>query len=263
MFVVSWNLLNVGRKSSVFLTICLCIFQLRSIQASIEEDEIIRRFEPIAMDESWSMVKNAPENPDIVKNPRTLQPAISSGHHRDDIDRHLPGELPDLKASESIIGDIRPPYEVEEKAGKNIDNTLFYIPEENSSEVSKLVTGDKRPTFIRKGEPLKPVMSKGKNGKIIAKYRLLIPIFLPALRNKAQVLELPQQKVNYTQETLTELVPMQKTKPSLRTVIKAERVPQQVITEYIKTDNGTLPAKGSSELRPGDQLLTSVVKSYP
>lgn len=67
-------------------------------------------------------------------------------------------------------------------------------------------------------------------------------------------------KIRYVKETHTEMVPIKK--QAVKTVMRAERVPQKIITDYVMADGATVPSSVDDKLKPNEHLIKTVVTNY-
>lgn len=232
------------------------------------ESRILSQFKPISMDESITVERN-PKSRAGYGGPKGLNdinaPSSNFLGPRSDTLKPL-GDLSELGPSSPYDG----PSDMELDSGlsdirdnKNlkISDTLFALPKNESSPIlGKLITGKEKPTFGIENV-FKPTLSKDKSGKIIATYKLMIPILIPAVRVK-QVPSSTAKPVKYLKEVHTKMVPMKKIIPRAKTILKAERIPHKIITDYVKIDGHTIPSEVNDKLRPDDEVIGSVVEDY-
>lgn len=249
----------------VILYFCNLVDLVFSLESA--ESRILSQFKPISMDESIT-VERGPELRDGFGRTRALndinvQPFNFPGPRSDTMRQS--GELPELDPPSSYDGsvDIGIDSGLADIRDKNlkISDTLFALPKNGSSPIlGKLITGKEKPTFgIEK--VFKPTLTKNKSGKIIATYKLMIPILIPAVRVKQAPSSSPKP-VTFKKEVHTEMVPMKKIVPRIKTVLKAERVPQKLITHYVNIDGRTIPSKVDDKIKPDDEIIDSVVENY-
>lgn len=238
--------------------------------ATAEEQEIFQHYRPLAMDESVKIVsaplKSFAENSlldrkeDLISSSDdgivNLLEVIDKSEKVDDISSYS-RKLESKETSDVLI-------RVSDSSGKNVSENLFALPDEvegGSVALTKLITGKQVPTFAQKlVEPtLIEKSDKTNKRKILASYNIVVPVFIPGLKpltSKAPVAR------KFVTETKTKLVPVRKNVPQINTYFKAERIPQQVITDYVKADGTEVPSNVDDELKPNEKLLTSVLTNY-
>lgn len=162
----------------------------------------------------------------------------------------------------------------DEKDFEKIGQTLYREPKETSVKLTKAITGPVHPTFM-KDEIVHPVPGKG--GKVIASYRFMIPIYIPAMKSKKLSNKLASGELipdqahnrlmttpnNFVKEEHIEMVPVRNEgKPQLKTIYKAERVPQRVITDFVLANGTTLPTDVDDRVKPGEKVIKTVVNDF-
>lgn len=170
-----------------------------------------------------------------------------------------------LDLASSPLVDITDSYK------RNISETLFALPKSDTPGLTKLITGKEGPTLVQE-QPIKPILNTDKNApkfdekgnKILASYRILIPILIPAVKRKNSIkLRGPGgDEFKYVKETHTEMVPVTKQIPKIKTVLKAERVPQKIVTDFVRADGKTVPSGVDDKLLPNEHLIKTVVTNY-
>jgi len=269
---------KVGFSIAFVNLLALCLVSLAS--ASNGEEIALNQYKPIAMDESWSISRDQ-----LVDNPHsilgddsllTIHPNTTASNFDNDSTKPPslpfsdsntgdPSSLDDVIVDDSPLknrGDTSILTNVEDSDGKNIPETLFEIPQKGTKSLTKLITGVDSPTFVRK-QLTRPTIQKNPNSKVLASYKIMVPIFIPALKTTNKIRELPGKEVQFVKETHTEMVPMKKKVASnIKTVIKAERVPQRIITDYVRADGNSVPSSVDDKLKPNEQVLKSVVTNY-
>lgn len=268
-----------------------CLFHLVVDAGSFAEDEIFRRYRPLAMDESWEVVKNSgatnggPPLPPLPPPPMVKMdslptaeplPLMASGAIDDldggisDIARRDTGFLGPAPISDQVNKPWRPEplppldsglIDVEESGNVNVSENLFRIPKTETSTLTRLITGRDRPTLVH-DQIITPVIENNPKSKILATYKILVPIYIPAVRSSKKVPVLVPPPVKYVKEVHTEMVPVKKNVSRVKNVIKAEKVPQQIITDYVKADGTSVPSSVDDKLKPNEKVLKSVVTNY-
>lgn len=246
MRVISIYLVRFLALSSIQLVL---LSSLDLAQAQSEtEDEIFRNYKPLAMDESWSLVgsKSFESENDYTKPISWLDDIRSKPSS--------PMRLGDNDETMNLPG-VR---DIEEWPKTNISKTIFALPRNPSTTMTKLITGKETPTFIDQ-KLVKPDKINPR-GKVLATYKILIPIFIPAVVKTT--LKPKHEDMKFVKEIVTEMVPVKSIVPHVKEVIKAERVPQKVITDYVETNGNSVPPSVDDKLRPDERVITSVVKNY-
>lgn len=155
----------------------------------------------------------------------------------------------------------RKAHEAQTNSSSDLTKKVLTLPKSDSVKVTQLITGKVPPTFIT-NEIVEPNMTVANDSKVLARYNVLIPIFLPALK--------PIKKLNHTDgkhrlyaderlvtETHEELVPMKV--PAINNVYKAERVPQKVVTDFVVPRGFTLPPKVNDKVDTANERLVKHV----
>lgn len=152
---------------------------------------------------------------------------------------------------------------VEDSSGKNISDTLFRLPKFETSHLAKLITGTNKPTLVHDGVVM-PELSKNSSSKVLATYRILVPIYIPAIKDKVlpKILKASEPELKYVKEVNTTKIPLTKESIHVQEVYRAERVPQEVITDYVKIDGHSLPSKADDAIKPNEKILASVVTRF-
>jgi hypothetical protein len=152
--------------------------------------------------------------------------------------------------------------EVDNWRGGAVKDSVFKLPTYQSSRLTKLINKES-PTFMTDHviEPVRAISPRkgGESEQVLASYKVLVPIFVPAIKRK--LITTLKPPVRFVKEQITEMVPVKNIVPHVKEVIKAEKVPQQLITDYVATNDNLLPSNVDPSLRSGETLLTSVVKN--
>lgn len=155
------------------------------------------------------------------------------------------------------VGEMK---EVSNWDGENVKDTVFKLPEWESSKLTRLINKHE-PTFLsgRVVEPLKVYPNGNGPDKVLASYKILVPIYVPAIKRKVQTTKQPP--VKFVEEKVTEMVPVKSVVPVVKEVIKAEPVPQQVITNFVATQANKIPARVDAGLKSDERLITTTVEN--
>lgn len=254
------------------LMICLTflIVLVEQVRATEGENAILRRYRPLAMEESWKVVRKPYE----LDTDRVSKVPIEDSHNwssraAEPADT-LDGDPEDDKTEDNGDGVISKPekeklqnplVDINNSNNVNISESMFAFPKQSTRALTKLITGKEVPTFAL-DKVHEPTIVRGSNNNVLASYNILVPILIPAVKNNASVLHPPSQKVNYVTETHTKMVPVTHNVDRVKTVIKAERVPQKIITDYVKVDGSVLPSHVGDGVKPKERVLESVVTNY-
>lgn len=209
------------------MILCISACCTKLVQSNFDENEVFKRYEPVAVEESWSYVK--PSGEVVVSEPsRTVIAPRTSGTKRI-------GNLSDTQPviKEALVANYtagrKKLVNVNKSRGKDVSETLFRLPNRDSKALTRLITSGLNPTLVN--ETAVAPGPKDPNSKVLASYRILIPLIVPGVKSKKS-----SGTIDYLTKTKTQMVPVEKTKPKLRRVIQAEQVPEKIITEYVKTD---------------------------
>lgn len=281
--------MHIGQRlnySLLILYIISNVFICRVCAGSREEEEeIFRRYKPLGstkesikllkrpsslpMTDSMPDVESDNLEPPIYNQPaKTLEALDPLSNLDEDVDRAY---YQSDRQKTDYYADTKPePVSVRklglepvntETAKKNVSETLYALPKKGSVALTRLMTGKDQATFVTAA--VKPTINNNNNktSKVLASYRILVPIWIPAIKPEAKVEEAPRPKVRMVKEQKTEWIPVQKNKSRVKTIIKAEPVPQQVITDYVKVDRNTVPT-GDDKIMDNEQVIKSVVSNY-
>lgn len=246
--------------------------------ASFDEDVVFRHYRPLAMDESW----------EAPKYPRDLSSDDKVTSETPSIDAvpEVPPE--DADNSEVGISNIEPNIissseseedeetsldsgvltEVENSGDVNVSENLFRLPgpeEKTTPALTRLISGKERATLVQDHVSMPRITPKDEvnpKSKILATYQVLVPVFIPALNVPAKIPTARRAPVKYVQEVHTEMVPVKKSVSRVKNVIKMERVPQKIITNYVKANETTVPFSVDAKLKPNEKVLKSVVTNF-
>jgi hypothetical protein len=273
------RLILVGSLPQIRINILFCagILSIGLIHLSYVDCEIVdpsdiwAKYRPVAMTESWSLVTGRPSAGDsdliaappipttyearpVAIEPTPIPTAIKPAP--------IPPEIyPDVVEPAPVtINNIPPDIQsVDSWQGGNVKDTVFSLDSWSSPKMTKLIT-QHEPTFLA-NTVIKPEMtSKNIAGETtLARYRVIVPIFIPAIRRKVPTTKKPE--VKFVREQITEMVPVKNMVPHVKEVIKAEVVPQQLITDYVEKDRNLVYARNGDYKGPGERLLTSEVKN--
>lgn len=200
------------KRTILFGFVCILLLQVsaaRKDDDSSDDGETLKNYKPVAMDESLSIVKSANNG-----GSKRQHPDVDGSRASDD------GILDSLA-------------DVEDVSRKNLDisSTLFKLPTQETAALTRLITDvNQTPTFFGK-DLAKPVSTDGQ--EVLAKYKLMVPIFVPSIKQKLQ--PSTRMPIKFVEETKTEMMPVTNVVPRVKEVLKAEEVPQDTVTELIST----------------------------
>lgn len=255
------------------------------VECNMPMKDLWARYKPVAMDESWTLITGSGgSNPGVVM-PRDTLPPLVDGPETGPREP-LPGEVPEnaykvpippnwqqppsranlgpsLRQSKpQLQPQPQPPgklvMDVNEWQGGSVKNNLFNMPAVESPKLTKLIT-QHEPTFLS-GKVSSPITTSKSGEKTLASYKILVPIFVPAIKRKIPITT-PKPPVRFVKEQITEMVPVKSIVPVKKEVIKAEKVPQQVITDFVRTNGNPAQANPSSKVRSRERILSSTVQN--
>lgn len=161
----------------------------------------------------------------------------------------LPKTAPAITVPSAVQG--RNPL-IDPDSDPTINQYLYKLNPTLTPAVTRLITNGRTPTLVS-NELVRPELRTSKDPNVLARYNLMIPIMVPHVVPDSQ-----HSKRQFTKEIKTKLVPVKKTVDTVRTVLKAEPVRQEVITDYVRTSPNGLPARSDDRLLPGEELLKTV-----
>lgn len=292
---IHYSNLKLGLKISIAQIVLFSLFCNSTRLERNAEDEIFRRYKPLAMDESITVVKkpmagndNYPSSDMPVQTSLPLQRALPLDYEEDippnsyyshNLDEEEP--LTDTQVLSTNAQVLAPSAQVlepstlvpgvqlpsssnvlKEVGEGNATSDIFRIPNENNLKPSltRLITGTSGigPTFAAENITL---LNKPAGSNIIARYRVVIPIYIPALK-VVPTTERPTPPPVLVKEVHTKMVPVRRVVPKIKTVVKAERIPQQIVTDYVKADGVNVPSHIDDKLKPNEQVLKTVVTNF-
>lgn len=230
------------KTSIVFALIC-CLFISGSLAAYIPdsfEDDILDEYRPMAIDESF-VGRNA-----------YLRAAPPANKTKNAVAKKQVSVLPNKKV-------VLAPAGIPEKPSN--PNSVFQKDPQN--KMTKELTEKIMTTFLR-SEVAFPNEANVTDGKdhVIARYSILIPLYVPALKKSANATLRSYFRPKEVTETHTEMIPVKKNVQRIKTILKAERVPQRVITDFVTTDGEMIPSSVDDKVKPGEQIIKTVVRNY-
>lgn len=282
---------HINRRIKKGVTICIILETITLLAlfnpvSSATEDGILKRYTPVAMDESWAVVKDhnklnsnwskhsglnslKPNFLDPIDNPELDSPVDSpadplaeNNRFQSQRDRPFMNNLNEIKTLET-----ENLTDVEDSQYKNISENLFRLPEKTTPALTKLITGKEKVTLVQ-DKVVRPVGSVTINNtpehtsKVLAQYEVLIPIYVPALKPYFRAQKSETSNISYVKETHTKMVPVKKNVKKVKEIVRAERVPQQIITDYVKADGAGVPSTVTDKVMPNEKILKSVVTNF-
>lgn len=249
---------NGTKFASTF--ICLLFVTLSVCAASnYREDSILSNYEPVAMDERLEIVRPTPKR---VTSEQTSRDFEELGIMPEFSATQLSDEETDPKNS------IPEPKLADVEEGGDPEKTVYGLPKNNTVALTKLITGSKTPTFLLKDlvRPDRRVSAGSKKSKlgenILATYRIVIPILIPAVKPSRDVKNASRFiNVQFENVTRTEMVPMRRMVPHYREISKAERVRQNVTTDFVEVERGAIPGETNDKMKLDGRLISSVVST--
>lgn len=231
--------------------------------ASIGEEEILANYRPLAIDESWKLV--GPKSNRVFKK-EISKPLMSKESPVQTLEYPSAPTLSDVSPERArSVSDL--PKSIEEKLSDVKDwnaassDRLYKLPS-NADFSPSVITSNKRdPTTFLNPEVHLPLRTEqnDKNDKIIARYRIVVPIFIPAFKKKHAVST--EKPVKYVKKVVTEMMPIKQSVPHVKEIVKAERMPQSLVTDFVSAEDGEVPVSVDDKIRPHEQLLSSIVQN--
>lgn len=221
-----------------WLRIVIPLLSVIGINSFSVQNGILSKYQPLAMDESVHFEGSEASRSDIG----------SERFSRLDGDR--------VSAPRFANEDLIPP-DGSSKGLLNLDS-LGLTP-----KLTKLITQpeEKAPTFFNP-KPVQPVLrvdsNKREGSKVLATYNFMIPLLIPAVKKRIE----PEAESRMVKEVVTEMVPIKSNVPVVQEVYRAERVPQKVVTDFVKARNQEVPETIDDNLQPGEQVVATEVKEY-
>lgn len=232
----------------------LLLYLLHEISLTFAiEDAILSKYEPIAMDESV-----------YIARPYYRRAYGSIGSSRDSIPRFSKETGKRLAGERFPNGDLIP---WDEMPGRVMDSKSLQDLDalKLTPRLTQLITQpeERSPTFF-KPEPAVPTnlgqqTSGGrKNSKILASYNIMIPMLIPAVKRKTE----PKPEPRMVKEVVTEMVPVETKVPVIQEVYKTERVPQEVVTDFVEPRGVELPGSTDDKVQTSERIVATEVKDY-
>lgn len=240
---------------------------------------VLQNYKPVAMDESWSLngrrFKDGLQSMSLVDTFKTSEPSVISGRVSnsilmDDINpktftlsdvksktRSDGVETIQLNTPSLISGKI---LDVETNLDADTKTNLFREPTKETSELTKLLK--RQPTFIRESLVKPETFNPNGKGKVLATYSFMVPIYIPAVKKVGIKASARREPPKFVKETVTEMVPVTQNMPRVNEVIKAVKVPQKVITDFVEARGNSIPQSADDKVRPGEKVISTVVKDY-
>lgn len=242
---------------SIDMLVLLLALSTTIVVKNILADDSLDSLKPIAMDESIRIIRRPPYILEQMSG--RVEPYVHSSGN-DGYKENT--EDDDAGAARRPNPVLDPETDFQADPKKN----LFSLPKKTSVGLAKLITGDVAPTFIDDQVRYAESRVQDTPKKILAHYRMVIPIFVPALRKKLKdkngAVE-NKMKVKFVEDTKTEMVPVEKIVQHRHEVIKAEQVPQEIKTDFISVEEGRdIPMEVTDSVQPGEKIVKSVLNNY-
>jgi len=137
---------------------------------------------------------------------------------------------------------------------------LFRMPTAEEQFRSRVISAENKdpPTFVT-SKIAYPTSESTGSDRVLARYRVIVPIFLPALKRK--ILNPTRRPTKYITETITEMVPVKQIVPHVKEVVRAEPVPQSLITDFVRVDGRKLPEKVDDRVQPNEAIVKKVIQN--
>lgn len=245
-------------------------------------DIVLENYKPVAMDESWSI--NGGSYKDGLKSMSLarLNGRKSDSLFMDDLDSRAfslgemspkidmigkrPSSFSSRLDSKDAFRSTSAPFvggrilDVESHFDADTENNLFREPRTETTELTQLLR--RKPTFIRNRAVKPEIFSPNGTSKVLATYKFIVPIYIPAVKKLAIKTGARREEPKFVKETVTEMVPVTQNVPRMKELIKAVKVPQKVITDFVEARGNTIPQTVDDKVRPGEKVLSTVVKDY-
>lgn len=254
---------------SLVLSLAFIMGQVNiSMQAGMSTEELLSKYKPIAMDESWKLISSETKPKDSLSQMRIAGSLDElNGPSLSPIDYPLmTNEKPRKKFTENTL-----PPEIESRLANFDDinesslpgvideDQWLRIPPKGSKFADRL--DPKKSTTFVYPEVVQPVVgSPPDKSNVLAQYQIVVPLFIPAIKKK--ILKPTPKSVKYIKETITEMVPIKQSIPRVKEIIKAEPVSHRVRTDFIRTDEKELPRLSGDEIRTGERVVASTVTNF-
>lgn len=251
---------------------------LQQVAGSRDDAKIFDNYRPLAMDESLSIRKDGVDYPIGGNSPYGLSNEAQIINVGQKDKGRSPGKYVSKKPH-NIGGPVAKESEIREfdDVIENKPTNFKPLPDRPDSELTKLIAnkGHNPPTFTvsKVYEPsITDVNLVGKQGfgssrsdgdEILASYNLMIPIFVPGINPKRRAARqrTKRPEVKFVTETKTDMMPVKRTGVGrVKEVIKAEKVPQELVTDYVSVKGNGLPKRISDAVLPGEQVVKTTVQ---
>lgn len=141
---------------------------------------------------------------------------------------------------------------------------LWLVPPKEGRHLTRLITAKEPSTFLQTNVAKPHMVDHTKEGpkKTLAQYTIMVPIWIPAVKPRKKVITTKPEEVKYVKETHTEMVPVTKNIAVTNTVVKPERVPQKIVTDFVKAPAGRLSSRIDDKLKPNEEVIGSTVTDF-
>ena len=219
---------------------CLCLWQLASVSAAPEPQTQYTNVEPI------SMGRLASSQSRLLSDDLETTPTLYA-------DSAL-GETAKLITDANLLEDT------DRWNSMTARQNLFKIPDKPMATrvIVPDSAGDAPTTFLGRSInfPTSTEFKNGSDSKVIARYRIVLPVFLPAIKKMVRITT--RKPVSYVKETITEQVPIEVKVPHIKETIRAERVG----TEYTSSYGRELARVAADKIKPVGQIVSSDIQEF-
>lgn len=229
------------------------------------EEELFQKYRPLAIDESVTV-----ERDPVAKEKFILDKSkpISSYYRggsipgRTSLEPLEGAEMSNIRANDLDARLTR----VEDYSNQRLDETLFALPEKETSKLTQLIASRQgEPATFMSSSVVKPISitptSRDKERGIIARYRVMIPVFVPAVESMSGRMRHSRKPVEFVKEEVTEMVPVKRIVSHKKEIVKVEKVPQTVVTDYVQTNGNQVPTSVTDRAMLGEKVIKSVVEN--
>lgn len=215
------------------------------------DDDITKKRQELYKQTSLELLAGSQDiDAEMKHQQRKQKQQLVSSFGTDNNQLHTLNNRPNNVTQNSIFGSSNALTNVntfDESAQASIETKLFDVPAKGSevAKLTKLITTTNKtgkvPTLLSKQQKPTLTVNTNSSSKVLAKYRVLIPIYLPNFKRLKSNVGLQTTKrppIKFVSETTIKYVEYEKLEPREETIIKTEPIRQVVTSEII---HGTPP----------------------